>query len=70
MEYYTTAVLHWQAAIKRFVMKCLLTAGKCFAAITLTRRLKFPRQARPTGASIRTTASSSPWATLSLTMVS
>jgi len=33
-EYYTTAVLHWQAAIRLFVMKCSLNVTKCFAMVT------------------------------------
>lgn len=32
-EYYTTAVLHWQAAIRLFVMKCSLNVTKCFAMV-------------------------------------
>ena len=33
-EYYTTAVLYWQAAIRLFVMKCSLNVTKCFAMVT------------------------------------
>jgi len=33
-EYYTTAALHWQAAIRLFVMKCSLNVTKCFAMVT------------------------------------
>ena len=33
-EYYTTAVLYWQAAIRLFVMKCYLYVTKCFAMAT------------------------------------
>ena len=33
-EYYTTAVLYWQAAICLFVMKCCLYVTKCFAMAT------------------------------------
>jgi len=33
-EYYTTAALHWQAAIRLFVMKCSLNVTKCFVMVT------------------------------------